>query len=122
MLSRSPSAGVDLRRIKALALAEIFKRIPKDDCVVFLFGTCAAGSQVRDSDIDIGVLASSPIPPSDFLELQESLDAELPTLRRIDFVDFRDVSETVRREALKEIVIWHAGKNCRGLLKDSKRR
>ncbi|MBI5883418.1 MAG: nucleotidyltransferase domain-containing protein [Elusimicrobia bacterium] len=117
----SSGQGEKLRQIKALALDTIFGRIPQDDCVVFLFGTCANGSQVRDSDIDIGILARGPIPPSDFLELQESLDSDLPTLRRIDFVDFSDVSDKVRREAMKEIILWHEGKNCRGLLSDLKR-
>lgn len=98
----------------------IFRRLDKDDCIVFLFGTFATGNTVKGSDIDIGILSNKAIPASDFLEIQEKLNADVPTLRKIDFVDFANIDKTIRDEAIKEIEIWHTGKNCRELLKSLK--
>ncbi len=95
----------------------IFKHFPPEDCLLFLFGTYAQGEAVFASDIDIGILSCKKISPTDFLEAQEELNSSLPTLKKIDLVDFHAVSPKVRQEALKEIQIWHIGKNCTELSK-----
>ncbi|MBI2092197.1 MAG: nucleotidyltransferase domain-containing protein [Deltaproteobacteria bacterium] len=94
----------------------IFNRLGKDDCIVFLFGSYAAGEEIKNSDIDIGILCSKK--PGLLAEVEEELNSI--TLRKIDLVDFSSVSKKVKEEALKEIKIWHIGKNCRGLLKNLK--
>ncbi|MBI1882593.1 MAG: nucleotidyltransferase domain-containing protein [Chlamydiae bacterium] len=100
----------------------IFKKIKKEECVVFLFGSHAVGNAISSSDMDIGILCRYDIKPKDFLEVEEELNNNIATLRKIDFVDFRTLDEKVREEASQEIELWHTGKNCRDLIKPLKRR
>ena len=109
-----------LMRYKQAILDSIFERLNKNDCIIFLFGTFAEGDTVRSSDIDIGILGRDKISDRDFVMLQEELNTNVPTLRKIDLVDFSNVDRKVREEALKEMEIWHIGKNCRELLKNLK--
>jgi predicted nucleotidyltransferase len=99
----------------------IFSKVKKDECIVFLFGTYAKGNPIRTSDIDIGIISNNKILPRDFLEIEESLNNDIPTLHEIDFVDFADLAIEIKKEALKEIKIWHKGKNCQELLKNLKK-
>lgn len=107
-------------KYKQAILNIIFKRLNREECVVFLFGTYAEGSAIRSSDIDIGILSKHKISDKDFVEIQEELNNNVLTLRKIDFVDFASVNEDIKKEALKEIELWHTGKNCQGLLKNLK--
>lgn len=111
---------MDIYKHKPFILKTIFKRINKDDCIVFLFGSYAEGKQIRSSDIDIGILARNAVSPKDYIEVQEELNNNIPVLRQIDFVDFASVDKKVKKEAVKEIEIWHTGKNCHELLKTLK--
>ncbi len=108
-------------RIKTQILDIIFGQVPKNDCVVFLFGSHATGDAIHSSDIDIGLLAKKSVPSRAFVEIQEQLNNDISTLQKIDIIDFSSVNEKIKTEALKEIKIWHEGKNCRGLLKNLKR-
>lgn len=58
-------------KYKKEILETIFKKIERDDCIVFLFGTHAQGEAIFTSDIDIGILSNEPILPKNFLEAQE---------------------------------------------------
>lgn len=111
----------EIAKLRGPILEMIFKHLPGEDCVVFLFGSFAQGESVRGSDIDIGIMSAGPLSPAAFLALQEEIDTELPTLRKIDLVDFNSVDRKVREEALKEIQIWHIGKKCGDLSKSLKR-
>ena len=98
----------------------MFSRLNKENCIVFLFGSHAKGEALEGSDIDIGILYNRKVSARDFVEAQEALNTHLSTLRKIDLVDFSSVDKKVKQEALKEIQIWHVGKNCRELLKNLK--
>ena len=67
---------------------------------VVLFGSRAQGKAKSRSDFDLGVVGNTPLPLADFFAIQDMLD-ELPTLYRIDWVDFARVSERFRSQALK---------------------
>lgn len=98
----------------------LFERFQPEDCIVFLFGSQATGEAIEASDIDIGILCRDKISAKAFVETEEGLNNNLPTLKKIDLVDFSSVDKKVRQEALKEIKIWHVGKNCHALLKNLK--
>lgn len=108
---------MDIEKYKDDILNIIFERLGKEECIVFLFGTHAQGNAVRSSDVDIGILSNHDIRPDDFVEIEEKLNNEVPFLRKIDLVDFSAVDQKVKEEATKEMIIWHIGRNCRGLLK-----
>lgn len=66
---------------------------------VVLFGSRASGKARPRSDFDLGIVGDTPLPLEDFYAIEDSLD-ELPTLYRIDWVDFARVSESFRERAM----------------------
>jgi len=68
---------------------------------VVLFGSRAQGNAKSRSDFDLGVVGDTPLPLVDFFAIEDMLDA-LPTLYRIDWVDFARVSERFRTQALQK--------------------
>lgn len=73
---------------------------------VVLFGSRAMGNAKSRSDFDLGVIGETPLPLEDFYAIEDMLD-ELPTLYRIDWVDFAKVSERFRAQALKKVEVIH---------------
>lgn len=71
---------------------------------VVLFGSRAQGKAKSRSDFDLGVIGDAPLPLEDFFAIQDMLD-ELPTLYRIDWVDFARVSERFRSQALQKVEV-----------------
>lgn len=75
---------------------------------VVIFGSRARGDARPRSDFDIGVIGESPLPLQDFYALADQIE-DLPTLYRIDWVDFARASEKFRRSALTSMkVIYEA--------------
>ncbi|MGA7979793.1 MAG: nucleotidyltransferase domain-containing protein [Chromatiaceae bacterium] len=73
---------------------------------VVLFGSRAQGIAKSRSDFDLGVVGDTPLPLDDFYAIEDMLDA-LPTLYRIDWVDFARVSERFREQALRHAEVIH---------------
>ncbi|NWG38770.1 MAG: nucleotidyltransferase domain-containing protein [Hydrogenophilaceae bacterium] len=73
---------------------------------VFLFGSRATGNAGSHSDFDIGVMGDEPLPLEDFYAIEDQLD-ELPTLHKIDWVDFNRVSSRFRERAMQQIEVIH---------------
>lgn len=65
---------------------------------VFLFGSRATGDARRGSDYDIGVEGPEQIDLSTLFAIQEEIE-ELPTLHKIDVVDFAGASSAFQRVA-----------------------
>ena len=90
-----------LERAKEIVLAHLEGR----EATVFLFGSHATGTARRASDIDIGIEAQAPLPPSVLAELQEKLD-ESTVPYRVDIVDLSTVGADFRARAKQEGVRW----------------
>jgi predicted nucleotidyltransferase len=73
---------------------------------VVLFGSRAQGNAKPRSDFDLGIVGDTPLPLVDFFAIEDMLD-ELPTLYRIDWVDFARVSERFRTQALQKVEVIH---------------
>ena len=73
---------------------------------VVLFGSRAQGNAKPRSDFDLGVVGDAPLPLEDFFAIEDVLD-ELPTLYRIDWVDFARVTEQFRAQALQKVEVIH---------------
>ncbi len=69
---------------------------------LFLFGSRAAGVHDPKSDIDIGIISEKKMPAGCLLAIQEKIEA-LPTLLKIDFIDFSSVDEEFKAVAMKHI-------------------
>ena len=68
---------------------------------LFLFGSRAKGTGDDRSDIDIGILSDFPITGKQLIAIQEKVD-QIPTLLKIDVVDFNSVDDEFKKIALKD--------------------
>lgn len=69
---------------------------------VFLFGSRIRGDNFERADIDLGIEGPKEISPSIKLKIEEEIE-NMPTLYKIDVVDFKTVSDKFKKEALKNI-------------------
>ena len=74
---------------------------------VFFFGSRVSGAGTDRSDIDVGIEGLEPVPPEAFADIQEEM-GHIPTLYKIDVVDFRRVASKFREVALQSIEPLHA--------------
>jgi predicted nucleotidyltransferase len=70
---------------------------------LFLFGSFASGEQRLGSDLDLGFRAERPIDDEVVDDLRDALDA-LPTIRRIDLVDFDRADPEFAAVALRSVI------------------
>lgn len=68
----------------------------------FIFGSQANKTELKRSDIDVGILASTPVPFTKLTKINNAID-ELPMLYKIDLVDFNSVDENFKAVALKNV-------------------
>ena len=73
---------------------------------VFLFGSRVTGDARPHSDFDVGVVGDAPLSLSDFYDIEDQLD-ELPTLYKIDWVDFNRASPRFRERAAQQMEVVH---------------
>jgi predicted nucleotidyltransferase len=69
---------------------------------VFLFGSRATGEARPHSDFDVGVVGDEPLSLDDFFAIEDQLD-DLPTLYKIDWVDFNRASSRFRERAMQQV-------------------
>ncbi|MEW6557533.1 MAG: nucleotidyltransferase domain-containing protein [Elusimicrobiota bacterium] len=67
---------------------------------IFFFGSRVRGTNFPRADIDIGIEGPEEIPSAKKITIEDDLN-NLPILYKIDFVDFKNVSEEFKQEALK---------------------
>ncbi len=82
------------------ALRDVAAEFASRGIRLFLFGSFASGEQRPGSDLDLGFTASERTSPQSVESLREAIDA-LPTIRRIDLVDFRRTDPAFARVALR---------------------
>ena len=70
------------------------------DYQLFLFGSRAKDLYDDKSDIDIGIISNARITGKQLLSIQEKLE-QIPTLLKIDLVDFNCVTDEFKQIALK---------------------
>lgn len=69
---------------------------------LFLFGSRIKGDNSGRSDVDIGIEGKKKIPAYIKISIEDELE-ELPTLCKIDLVDFKLVSPGFKKEAKKHL-------------------
>lgn len=90
----------------------ILKRVPLDDYSVFLFGSRAVGNNHEMSDIDVGIWGEKPLNAVIKLNLEEELE-ESDILLKVDLIDFYQVSQDFKDEALTKIETWNYLENLK---------
>ncbi len=72
----------------------------------FLFGSRAQGTSGEMADIDIGILAEEPLSLELTNNIKEAIEESFIPYD-VDLVDFRTVSESFKRQALKKVIPWN---------------
>jgi len=80
------------------AVARIIRKHLGPEYRVFLFGSRAGGTARRGSDYDIGIEGPARLDLSTLFVIQNEVE-ELPTLHKIDIVDFTGTSASFQRVA-----------------------
>lgn len=81
-----------VEKLKKEILEIVGKHLDFKKYKVFFFGSRVSGKGSERSDIDIGIEGPRPIPLEIIVEIKAEID-EIPTLYRIDIIDFRNVEE-----------------------------
>ncbi len=90
-------------RLKEEIIRILSKHLDLSKYLVFFFGSRVQGRGGRGSDIDLGIMGP-PISPSVWAKIEEEVE-NIPTLYRIDLVDFNKVSEAFKNQAMKSIEV-----------------
>ena len=90
----------------------VLKHVPKNEFAVFLFGSRAAGNSNSLSDIDVGILGTTPLPTSILANLESDLEESIVPFK-IDLIDFYQVDKAFKNEALSAVQIWTCPKNIK---------
>ena len=78
----------------------------KDDNVkIFIFGSRARGEGQPYSDIDIGIMPKDAFNQKKIVLLKENIK-KLNIPFKVEIVNFLEVSDDFKKEALKEVIIW----------------
>ena len=89
-------------KLKKEILEILDKHLDLTKYKVFFFGSRVAGKGDERSDIDIGIRGKKLVPSSAILDIQDEIE-NIPTLYKIEIVDFSRVDERFKRVALKHI-------------------
>ncbi len=90
-----------LAQLKNLVLDELKSQNIK----IFMFGSRARGDNYIGSDVDIGLIPKGKMDSNKISLLKEKIDnSNIPY--KVEIVNFNDVSEDFKSEALKDIEIW----------------
>lgn len=89
-------------QMKKKILAIIGQHLDLTKYKVFIFGSRASGNYSARSDIDIGIEGPQEISKANMTQIKEGI-AEIPTLYKIDVVDFTQVPPSFRALAKKHI-------------------
>lgn len=93
-----------LEKLKAELLEILARHLDLSRYRVFFFGSRVTGKGTDRSDIDVGIEGREPIPFGTLFAIREDV-GRIPTLYKIDVVDFRGASEDFREVALQHIEI-----------------
>lgn len=91
-------------KLKKEILAIVGKYLDLNKFQVFFFGSRVEGKGTERSDIDIGIEGPTAVPIEKFFDIQEEIE-NLPTLYKIEVVDFRRVFSKFREVARQQIEI-----------------
>ncbi len=90
------------KKLKKEILKIVGKYLDLSSYKVFFFGSRIRGDNFPRADIDIGIEGPKRVSSEIRLEIEEEIN-KLPTLYRFDIVDFKEVSKSFKKEALKNI-------------------
>lgn len=90
----------DARKLKQQIREAIARHLDISQFRIFVFGSRVQKLTDDRADVDIGIEGENAVPRAILEKIQEELH-ELPTLYKIDVVDFKSVSDRFYRQAKK---------------------
>lgn len=90
----------------------VLKHVPSNEFAVFLFGSRANGNASALSDIDVGILGHRAFPYIIKGNLESDLDESIVPFK-IDLIDFFQVDEVFKNQALSSVEIWNCPKSIK---------
>ena len=81
-------------------ISAVVKKEVNSPYQLFLFGSRATVTNDDKSDIDIGIMPDMSLSARQLQAIREKIE-EIPTLLKIDFIDFSTVSDNFKTIALK---------------------
>ena len=91
-----------VEELKKAVLEIVGKYLDLNLYKIFFFGSRVSRLAGSRADIDIGIEGAAEVPVEIKLKIEEELE-ELPTLYKLDFVDFGNVSDKFKREAMRNV-------------------
>jgi len=79
--------------------------LKNDNVKIVLFGSRARRDNYISSDVDIGIIPYGKFDEKKITLLKENVE-NLNIPYKVEIVDFSGVSESFRKESLKEVVVW----------------
>ena len=90
-----------LKELKEIVLDSL----KTEDVKIFIFGSRARNDNSPASDVDIGLIPKNSLDPIKLSMLKEKIgDSNIPY--KVEIVNFNDVSEEFKKEAMKNTEIW----------------
>ncbi|MDP3725475.1 MAG: nucleotidyltransferase domain-containing protein [Nanoarchaeota archaeon] len=87
-------------QLKGEIVKIVHKHLNTETYRIFFFGSRVSGGGNERSDIDVGVEGPAQVPSREWLAIQEEIE-NLPTLYKIEIVDFKRVGKEFREVALQ---------------------
>lgn len=85
--------------------SEAIKILHGENVKVVLFGSRVGNNHSVCSDVDIGIIPYGKFDRSKLAFLKEKAEGiNIPY--KVDIINFEEVSESFKKEALKEVVVW----------------
>jgi predicted nucleotidyltransferase len=84
---------------------EIIDFLKNDNVKIVLFGSRARGDNYISSDVDIGIMPYGKFDEKKITLLKANVE-NLNIPYKVEIVDLSGVSESFRKESLKEAVVW----------------
>ncbi|KKS38262.1 MAG: hypothetical protein A3G49_02370 [Candidatus Sungbacteria bacterium RIFCSPLOWO2_12_FULL_41_11] len=91
-----------VEKLKKEILESIGRHLDLSQYRVFFFGSRVAGKGTDRSDIDVGIEGKEPVPFIILEDIKEDFE-KIPTLYKIDIVDFCRVAPKFRVVALQKV-------------------
>ena len=91
-----------VEKLKTEILAIMGRRLDLKKYRVFFFGSRVEKKSNDRSDIDVGIEGPEAVPPEAWQAIQEEIE-KLPTLYKIEIVDFKNTAGIFREVALRHI-------------------
>ena len=84
---------------------EITTFFEDEDVKIVLFGSRARGDNNPAADIDIGLIPSGELDNTRIALLHEKIE-DLNIPYKVEIVNFAEVSESFKKEALRQVIVW----------------